>query len=520
MTEPLILPLAPGDPQHLGGHQLIGLLGHGGMGRVYLGISPDGGQVAVKVMHPQYAGDSAFRERFKREAETAQRVSGRFTARVLDSGVDERTPWLATEYIPGPTLAQLVSEYGPLPDASVRALAAGLAQALSDIHSRHIVHRDLKPANVILSVTGPRVIDFGIARALDGAGMTATDELLGTVNYMSPEHLAGWQVTGQSDVYSLGAVLVYASTGKTPQRPVLTAGAADDRQAGPGLGNVPPGLRALIARCLRPDPARRSTLAEIIGECRPSGIPHLNDWLPQPAAAFVRTRAQQQQGNVTTLLNSRRATPSQQAGPATPARPAGAVPLRTPGAAAGRQHRYRALSARMATASGRWPLVRQASLRRWSALSLLLSVVALTEVASRTALAERRGAARLPWLASARNIQATIGQFTSWLPDPLAGWSQAAGSAAGVDDRLAAVAGVLVVLTAIARRTRRTHAHNIALKAVATYAASILVILIALRLVQTGFAPLIHIAEYLGWWAVAVVAVAAVTVYPLAGPAR
>ena len=171
MTEPLILPLAPGDPQHLGGHQLIGLLGHGGMGRVYLGISPDGGQVAVKVMHPQYAGDSAFRERFKREAETAQRVSGRFTARVLDSGVDERTPWLATEYIPGPTLAQLVSEYGPLPDASVRALAAGLAQALSDIHSRNIVHRDLKPANVIMSVTGPRVIDFGIARALDGMGM-------------------------------------------------------------------------------------------------------------------------------------------------------------------------------------------------------------------------------------------------------------------------------------------------------------------------------------------------------------
>jgi Protein kinase domain len=520
MTEPLIWPLAPGDPQHLGGHQLIGLLGHGGMGRVYLGISPDGGQVAVKVMHPHYAGDSAFRERFKREAETAQRVSGRFTAQVLDSGVDERTPWLATEYIPGPTLAQLVSEYGPLPDASVRALAAGLAQALSDIHSRHIVHRDLKPANVVLSVTGPRVIDFGIARALDGTGMTATDELLGTVNYMSPEHLAGRQVTGQSDVYSLGAVLVYAATGKTPQRPVLTTGPADDQQAEPGLGDVPPGLRALIARCLRPDPARRATLAEVIGACGHSGIPHLNDWLPQPAAAFVRTTAQQQQGNVTTLLKSRRATPSQHAGPAAPAESAGAVPLRTAGAAAERRHRYRALSARMATASGRWPLVRQASLRRWSALSLLVSVVALTEVASRTGLAQRRGATRPPWLASARNIQATIRQFTSWLPDPVAAWSQAANSAAGMVDRLAAAAGVLVVLTAIARRTRRAHAHQITLKTVATYAASVLMILIALRLVQTGFAPLIHIAEYLGWWALAVVALAVAVVYPLAGPAR
>ena len=519
MTEPLILPLAPGDPQHLGGHQLIGLLGHGGMGRVYLGISPDGGQVAVKVMHPQYAGDTAFRERFKREAETAQRVSGPFTAKVLDSGVDERTPWLVTEYIPGPTLAQLVSEYGPLPDASVRALAAGLAQALSDIHSRHIVHRDLKPANVILSVTGPRVIDFGIARALDGMGMTATDELLGTVNYMSPEHLAGREVTGQSDVYSLGAVLVYASTGKTPQRPVLTTDPANGRPGTPGLGDVPPGLRALIARCLRPDPARRTTLAEVIGECRHSGIPRLNDWLPRPAAAFVHTRAQQQQGNVTTLLNSRKATP-QQAGPAARAQSARGVPLRPAGAAGERRHRYRALSARMATASERWPLVRQAGLRRWSALSLLLSVAALTEVASRTALAERSGAVRLPWLASARDIQATIGQFTSWLPDPVAAWLQAASSAAGMDDRLAAVAGVLVVLTAIARRTRRTRADQIAIKAVAAYAASVLVILLALRLVQTGFAPLIHIAEYLRWWAVAVVAVAAAVVCPLAGPAR
>jgi Protein kinase domain len=515
VTEPLILPLAPGDPLRLGSYQLIGLLGHGGMGRVYLGVSPGGGQVAVKVMHPQIAGDTAFRERFKREAETAQRVSGPFTAKVLGSGVDERTPWLATEYIPGPTLAQLVSGYGPLPDASVRALAAGLAQALSDIHSRRIVHRDLKPANVILSVTGPRVIDFGIARALDGMGMTATDELLGTVSYMSPEQLAGREVTGQSDVYSLGAVLVYAATGKTPQRPVLTTGRAADRHGAPGLGNVPPGLRALIARCLRPDPGQRATLAQVIGECGHPGTPRLNDWLPQPAAAFVRTRAQQQQQeNATTLLKDRKAPPHQ-AGPGGPLPPAKALRPRPTV-----RPRYRALSARMAAASERWPLVRQASLRRWSQLALLLSIVALTEVASRTALAGRAGHGQPRWLPSVRNIQATIGQFTSWLPDPVAAWSRAADSATGTDDRLAAISCALIVLTAIARRTRRAGAHQTTIKAVATYAASVLVILMALWLVQSAFAPLIHIAEYLRWWAVAAVAVAAVVVYRLAGPAR
>jgi len=511
VTEPLILPLAPGDPQHLGGHQLIGLLGHGGMGRVYLGVAPGGRQVAVKVMHPQFAGDTAFRARFKREAETAQRVSGPFTARVLDSGVDERTPWLVTEYIPGPTLAQLVSEYGPLPDASARALAAGLAQALSDIHSRRIVHRDLKPANVILSVTGPRVIDFGIARALDGTGLTATDELLGTVNYMSPEQLAGREVTGQSDVYSLGAVLVYASTGKTPQRPILTTGPAAPPYRAPGLGDVPPALRALIARCLRPDPGRRATLAEIIGECGHPGIPRLNDWLPQPAAAFVRTRAQQQQGNVTTLLSGGKASPPQQAARTARPRPAKAVPAR---------QRYRALSARIAAASERWPLVRPASLRRWSRLALLLSLVAFAEMASRTAVAERRGPAQLRWLAPARNLQATIRQFTSWLPDPMAAWPQAAGAPAGTADRLAVAACALVALTAVARRTHRAGAHQIAIKAMAIYAADVLVLLMALWLVQTGFAPLIHIAEYLRWWAVAVLVASAAVVYPLAGPAR
>jgi hypothetical protein len=509
VTELLIQPLGPGDPQRLGRHQLIGLLGHGGMGRVYLGVSPGGGQVAVKVMHPQFAGDTAFRQRFRREAEVAQRVSGPFTARVLDSGVDERTPWLATEYIPGPTLAQLVTEYGPLPDISVRGLAAGLAQALSDIHSRWIVHRDLKPANVILSVTGPRVIDFGIARALDGIGLTATDQLLGTINYMSPEQLTGQDVTGASDVYSLGAVLIYASTGKTPQQALPGTGPGGS----PGLGDVPPGLRALIARCLRPDPAQRATLGEIMRECGHQGVPRLNDWLPQPAAALVRTRIEQQQGSVTTLLNARRTAPpaARPAAPPQPGRPA--PPRRT------LAQRYRATSARMGLASQRWPLVRQPSLRRWSRLSLLLIVVTLAEVTSRTPLAQRRGPASFRWLLAARDLQGTVTQFTSWLPDPLAAWTAAGSAAAGVAGRLAAAAALLV-LTTVARRTRRTRAHMIIVKAAASYLAVILLAFLALRLVQTGFGPLLHIAAYLRWWTLPAVVATAALIRPLAGPAR
>ena len=174
----------------------------------------------------------------------------------------------------------------------------------------------------------------------------------------------------------------------------------------------------------------------------------------------------------------------------------------------------------MAAASERWPLVRQESLRRWSRLALLLSIVALTEVASGTALAERGGPSQQPWLAHARDLQATIGHYTSWLPDPVAAWSQADGPAAGTDDRLAIAACALVVLTAVARRTRRAGAHQTAIKAVASYAAGVLGIFMALWLVQTAFDPLIHIAEYLRWWAVAAVAVSAAVVYRLAGPAR
>jgi hypothetical protein len=296
---------------------------------------------------------------------------------------------------------------------------------------------------------------------------------------------------------------VYAATGKTPQPHVLAAGS----RAAPGLGDVPPGLRAMIARCLRPDPAQRATLTDVIAECGHPGSPMRSDWLPQSAAAFVRNRAVQQRSNVTTLLGARKlATP----------RPAGAPgqSRRTAG------QRYRALSARVAAASERWPLVRQPSLRRWSGFGLLLSVVTLAEVVSRTPLAQDRASGQLRWLPTARSVQATVEQFTSWLPDPVAAWSRSAGSAAAADDRLAAVTAVLVVLLAVARRVHRARAHQVAVKAAAVFAADTLLVLLALRLVQTGFDPLIHIAAYLQWWAVAALAAAVALVYPAAGRVR
>lgn len=521
MTDSLIQPLGPGDPLRLGGHQLIGVVGQGGMGRVYLGVAPGGGQVAVKVMHPQYAADTAFRERFRREAEVAQRVSGPFTARVLDAGVDERTPWLATEYIPGPTLAQLVTGYGPLPETSVRALAAGLARALSDIHSRRIVHRDLKPANVILSVTGPRVIDFGIARALDGIGMTATHQLLGTFSYMSPEQRNGEAVTGQSDVYSLGAVLIYAATGKAPQQALPLAGAGA-RGGGPGLGDVPPPLRALIARCLRSDPAQRMTLGQLMAECGQTGTPRLNDWLPHPAAALVRNRTRQQQGNVTTLLKGRAAAGAPAKVPASPQSQPGAAAQAQPGGAGrrGPRLRYRAMSARMALASGRWPAVSPAGLRRWSRLAVLACAVTMTEAVSHSALVQGRGYDPAQWLTATQHVHAAVSQFASWLPDPVAAWTQAAASPAGTGDRLAALSCLLAVLTAVARRTRRARAHKLLVKAGATFAACLLLALLALRLLQTAFGPLLYVAVYLRWWALAPLAVTALAARQLAGPVR
>lgn len=208
------------DPRWIGAYRLLGRLGVGGMGRVYLARSERGRTVAVKLVRPDLAEREEFRSRFRREVRAARRVGGRWTAPVLDADTEAAVPWVATGYVPGPSLRQVVAkEYGPLPERSVRVLAAGLAHALSDIHAAGLVHRDLKPSNVMITIDGPRVIDFGIARALEtvtDASLTSTGAMVGSPGFMSPEQVRGDRVTPACDIFCLGSVLAYAATGLQP----------------------------------------------------------------------------------------------------------------------------------------------------------------------------------------------------------------------------------------------------------------------------------------------------------------
>ncbi|MCX4592139.1 serine/threonine-protein kinase [Streptomyces sp. NBC_01549] len=262
------MPLSTGESESIGsigGYTLVDRLGSGGMGVVYLGHSASGRQVAVKVVHAQYAQDEEFRVRFRQEIAAARRVSRAFTAPVVDADPDAEAPWMATLYVPGRTLAEIVAEEGPLGGPALRTLALGLAEALRDIHQAGVVHRDLKPSNVLLAQDGPRVIDFGISRAADNQTLTVTGRLIGTPPFMSPEQFASPRdVTAASDVFSLGSLLVYAATGNRPfdgGSPYMTGYQVVHEQ--PVLDGVPEPLRSIAERCLDKDATARPDLTEL-----------------------------------------------------------------------------------------------------------------------------------------------------------------------------------------------------------------------------------------------------------------
>ncbi|WP_031147698.1 protein kinase domain-containing protein [Streptomyces erythrochromogenes] len=251
-------PLESGDPIRLGPYRILAVLGEGGMGKVYVGQDGEGHAAAVKVLHPHLAHDPNLSQRFVREAQMARAVGGGAVARVLDAQTEGGRPWIAAEFLTGPTLSDAVRSHGPLDEPTVRALAASLAGALRDIHAAGLVHRDLKPANIVLTATGPRVIDFGIARPEHGLTLTATGQVPVTPGYGAPEQVLGQRVGPSADVFSLGAVLVYAATGQHAYEGSHVAAVQYEVVHGePRLDRVPPALRPLIGPLLARDPAAR-----------------------------------------------------------------------------------------------------------------------------------------------------------------------------------------------------------------------------------------------------------------------
>ncbi len=259
--------LQPADPRLIGPYRLVGRLGAGGMGRVFLGVSAVGRPVAVKIVHAELAADPEFRARFGIEVAAARKVSGLFTALVVDADVDAPVPWLATAYVAGPSLSETVRDRGPLSAASVLALAAGLVKSLTAIHAAGVVHGDLKPSNVLLALDGPRVIDFGISYAAEAAPLARAGLVVGTPSFMSPEQAAGKDVGPLSDVFSLGAVIAFAATGRKPFGAGQAAAVLERVVRGaPSLEDAPAELLPLITRCLAKDPGQRPTAAGLLAE--------------------------------------------------------------------------------------------------------------------------------------------------------------------------------------------------------------------------------------------------------------
>ncbi|MDT0448124.1 protein kinase domain-containing protein [Streptomyces hesseae] len=275
----------------VGSYRLVARLGSGGMGQVFLGRSRGGRTVAVKLVRPELAEDPVFRRRFAQEVDAAGRVNGFYTAQVVEADTGADPPWLVTSYIPGPSLRDAVGRCGPLPAATVAVLGAGLAEGLGVIHGCGVVHRDLKPANVILADDGPRVIDFGIARALDATSRVTQSGVIGTPSFMSPEQLQGREATMASDVFCLSAVLAYAATGHGPFGDGPTASVVyrvvhDE----PDLLGVPPELAPLIAAGLAKAPGKRPGVREILDHCA-AHAGTTTVWLPPAVTDLITEQA-------------------------------------------------------------------------------------------------------------------------------------------------------------------------------------------------------------------------------------
>ncbi|HEY1005185.1 MAG TPA: serine/threonine-protein kinase [Streptosporangiaceae bacterium] len=300
--------LQPEDPREIGPYRLLGQLGTGGMGQVFLGMSAGGRPIAVKVIRTELATDPDFRGRFRREVAAAQKVSGLFTALVVDADLDCPMPWLATAYVAGPSLTEAVKGHGPLPARSVLALTAGLAEGLDAIHAAGVVHRDLKPSNVLLAEDGPRVIDFGISEAAEASAVAGANVLIGSPGYMSPEQVLGADVGPASDIFSLGSVLTFAATGTGPFGAGSHAALMYRLVNNPAdLDNVPGELRSLVASCLAKHPGDRPTARQLLAEI--GALQPAPGWLAESIVnSFIQDPAA---ANLTE----------------TSARPAGAVPL-------------------------------------------------------------------------------------------------------------------------------------------------------------------------------------------------
>jgi serine/threonine protein kinase len=291
VPQSIVQPLRRWDPDRIGPYAIIGKLGAGAMGQVFLARSPAGRLVAVKTIRVELAEEAGFRARFAREVAAARRVSGVFTASVIEADADADLPWVATAYVPAPSLATLVRTTGPLPVPAVRWLAAGCAEALQSIHGEGLLHRDVKPSNVLVAPDGPRVIDFGVARAAERVQLTTTRGAAGTPAYMAPEQARdATQASPASDVFSLGATLVYAATGHPPYRgetvmDILVRLATEP----PDLTGMPQELDGLVTACLERVPRDRPTDGAILSSLGsfslPSGSGH--SYLPDSAMALI-----------------------------------------------------------------------------------------------------------------------------------------------------------------------------------------------------------------------------------------